>query len=66
MRLKIRVGNTAPEYGQRFLYRADGRKLASGYATGINGNDVVAYASQFLGNSYVLGGTSWTKRNGLL
>ena len=34
--------------------------LNPGYATGINGNDVVAYASQFLGNPYVLGGTSLT------
>ena len=34
--------------------------LNPGYATGVNGNDVVAYASQFLGNPYVLGGTSLT------
>lgn len=34
--------------------------LNPGYTTGINGSDVVAYASQFLGNPYVLGGTSLT------
>ena len=30
------------------------------YTTGVSGNDVVAYASQFLGCPYVLGGTSLT------
>lgn len=29
--------------------------------TGVSGSDVVAYASQFLGNPYVLGGTSLTE-----
>lgn len=34
--------------------------LNPSYTTGVNGNDVVAYASQFVGNPYVLGGTSLT------
>ncbi|MCI5874749.1 MAG: NlpC/P60 family protein [Clostridiales bacterium] len=35
--------------------------LDPAYTTGVSGNDVVAYASQFLGNPYVLGGTSLTE-----
>lgn len=35
--------------------------LNPSYTTGVSGNDVVAYASQFLGNPYVLGGTSLTE-----
>lgn len=35
--------------------------LNPSYATGVSGNDVVAYASQFLGNPYVLGGNSLTE-----
>lgn len=35
--------------------------LNPSYTTGISGNDVVAYASQFLGNPYVFGGTSLTE-----
>lgn len=35
--------------------------LNPAFTTGVNGNDVVAYASQFLGNPYVLGGTSLTE-----
>lgn len=34
--------------------------LNPSYTTGVSGSDVVAYASQFLGNPYVLGGTSLT------
>ena len=35
--------------------------LNPAFTTGVNGNDVVAYASQFLGKPYVLGGTSLTE-----
>lgn len=35
--------------------------LNPSYTTGISGNDVIAYASQFLGNPYVFGGTSLTE-----
>lgn len=35
--------------------------LNPSYTTGVSGNDVVAYASQFLGNPYVLGGNSLTE-----
>ena len=35
--------------------------LNPSFTTGVSGNDVVAYASQFLGNPYVLGGTSLTE-----
>lgn len=35
--------------------------LDPGYTTGVSGSDIVAYASQFLGNPYVLGGTSLTE-----
>lgn len=35
--------------------------LDPAYTTGVSGSDVVAYASQFLGNPYVLGGTSLTE-----
>lgn len=35
--------------------------LNPSYRTGVSGSDVVAYASQFLGNPYVLGGTSLTE-----
>lgn len=34
--------------------------LNPAFTTGVSGNDVVAYASQFLGNPYVLGGNSLT------
>lgn len=34
--------------------------LNPSYATGVSGNDVVSYASQFLGNPYEFGGTSLT------
>ena len=34
--------------------------LNPSYTTGVSGSDVVSYASQFLGNPYVLGGTSLT------
>ena len=34
--------------------------LNPSFTTGVSGNDVVAYASQFLGNPYVLGGNSLT------
>lgn len=34
--------------------------LNPSFKTGVSGNDVVAYASQFLGNPYVLGGNSLT------
>lgn len=34
--------------------------LNPSFSTGVSGSDVVAYASQFLGNPYVLGGTSLT------
>lgn len=34
--------------------------LNPSYTTGVSGSDVVAYASQFVGNPYVLGGTSLT------
>lgn len=35
--------------------------LDPAFTTGVSGSDVVAYASQFLGNPYVLGGTSLTE-----
>ena len=35
--------------------------LNPSYTTGVSGNDVVAYASQFLGAPYVLGGNSLTE-----
>lgn len=35
--------------------------LDPAYTTGVSGSDVVAYASQFLGYPYVLGGTSLTE-----
>lgn len=35
--------------------------LNPSYTTGISGNEVVSYASQFLGNPYVFGGTSLTE-----
>ncbi len=35
--------------------------LDPSYTSGVSGNDVVAYASQFLGYPYVLGGTSLTE-----
>lgn len=35
--------------------------LDPSFTTGVSGSDVVAYASQFLGNPYVLGGTSLTE-----
>ncbi len=34
--------------------------LNPSYTTGVSGSDVVAYASQFVGNAYVWGGTSLT------
>lgn len=34
--------------------------LNPSFSTGVSGNDVVAYACQFVGNPYVLGGTSLT------
>lgn len=35
--------------------------LNPSYTTGVSGNDVISYASQFLGNPYVFGGTSLTE-----
>lgn len=35
--------------------------LNPSYTTGVSGNEVVSYASQFLGNPYVFGGTSLTE-----
>ena len=35
--------------------------LNPSYTTGVSGGDVVSYASQFIGNPYVLGGTSLTE-----
>lgn len=35
--------------------------LNPSFTTGVSGNDVVAYASKFLGNPYVLGGNSLTE-----
>lgn len=35
--------------------------LNPGYATGVNGAEIVAYAEKFLGNPYVLGGNSLTE-----
>lgn len=36
-------------------------KLNPSFTTGVSGSDVVAYAGKFLGNPYVLGGTSLTE-----
>lgn len=52
------AGNTATG-GSSTTGLTDGG-LNPSYTTGVSGNDVVAYASQFLGNPYVLGGTSLT------
>lgn len=53
------TGTTGTDGGSSATGLTDGG-LNPSYKTGVSGNDVVTYASQFLGNPYVLGGNSLT------